>query len=72
MTVRLTAVDGATLTYIFDVFTLGGTCWEGDTFCPPRRWALRDVYPAGEEPLFWRAVYRCEPDAGCDVHWLDS
>lgn len=71
MTVRLTAGDGATLTYVFDVFTLGGACWEGDTFCPSRRWALRDVYPAGEEPLFWRAVYRCAPDTGCDVHWLN-
>lgn len=23
---------------------------------PPRRWVLRDAYPAGQEPLFWRLV----------------
>ncbi|MBC7228198.1 MAG: hypothetical protein H5T61_13375 [Thermoflexales bacterium] len=72
MTVQLTSDDGASLIYVFDVFARGETCWEGDSFCLPRQWVLRDVYPLGEEPLFWRAVYRCEPDGGCEVRWLDS
>ncbi len=71
MTVHLAASDGSRLVYMFDVFARGKTCWEGDSLCLPRRWALRDVYPAGEEPIFWRAVYRCEPDVGCEVYWLN-
>lgn len=31
----------------------------------PRHWVLRDVYPRGQEPLFWHMLY--EPK----VHYLD-
>ncbi len=69
MTVQLTADDSSTLTYVFDVFARGGSCWDDDLRLP-RRWVLRDVYPVGAEPLFWRAVYRCELDTGCETYWL--
>lgn len=57
--------DGSPLAYVFDVFHRGGPYWGGAAGYPPRRWALYDVYPRDEEPLFWRYVY--EPT----VQWLD-
>lgn len=41
--------------YILDVFTCG-PYWGAAMGYPPRDWALRDVYPAGEEPLYFRLV----------------
>jgi hypothetical protein len=49
--------EGRPLQYTFDLFTRDGAYWGGAMGYPPRRWALRDVYPAGQEPLFWRFVY---------------
>ena len=43
--------------YTFDVFALGGSYWGAAEGWPARRWALRDVYGEGEEPLFWRMVW---------------
>ncbi len=49
--------DGLPVTYVFDVFHQDGAYWGAAAGYPPRRWALRDVYPRGEEPLYWRWVY---------------
>jgi hypothetical protein len=48
---------GSPVHYAFDLFTLGGAYWGAATGWPARRWALRDVYEVGEEPLFWRMVW---------------
>lgn len=75
VTVQFMDRSGSYLTCVFDVFTRGGSCWDETTACSPRRWALRDVYALGQEPFFWRAVYKCEVRDGarwCDIHWLDS
>ena len=71
MTVHLFGKDGVALTYVFDVFALGGPYWDDDSLRLPRRWVLRDVYPLGEEPLFWRRVYQCGPEGACEARWLD-
>jgi len=70
MTVHLFGKDGLVLTYVFDVFALG-VYWDDDSLRLPRRWVLRDVYPLGEEPLFWRRVYQCGPEGACEARWLD-
>jgi hypothetical protein len=70
MTVHLFGKDGVALTYVFDVFALGGPYWGDDSLRLPRRWVLRDVYPLGEEPLFWRRVYQCGPEGACEARWL--
>jgi hypothetical protein len=49
--------EGRPLSYTLDLFTRDGAYWGGAMGYPPRQWALRDVYPTGEEPLFWRLVY---------------
>jgi len=49
--------DGLPLAYVFDVFHRDGPYWGSAAGNPPRRWALYDVYPRDEEPLFWRYVY---------------
>jgi len=49
--------NGSPLIYVFDLFTRGGPYWGGAMGYPPRRWALRDVYPSSQEPLFWRWLY---------------
>jgi hypothetical protein len=50
--------------FIFDVFHRDGAYWGAAMGYPVRHWALYDVYPYDEEPLFWRFVH--EP---C-VRWL--
>ena len=49
--------EGRTLSYTVDLFTRGGAYWGGATGYPPRQWVLRDVYPAGQEPIFWNLVH---------------
>jgi len=39
--------------YMFDVLVLGGY-WGWMEGYPVRHWQIVDVYPAGEEPLYWR------------------
>jgi hypothetical protein len=56
VTVQFLDRIGRPLSYTFDLFTRDGAYWGGAMGYPPRRWALRDVYPAGQEPLFWRFV----------------
>jgi len=48
------------LTYIFDIFTREQPYFGAAIGYPPRDWAIRDVYPRGNAPLFWNLVY--EPD----------
>jgi hypothetical protein len=64
--VQLLDRDGAPLSYTFDVFTREQPYWGEAMGCPPRQWVVRDVYPSGEEPLFWRWIY--EPS----IRWLAS
>jgi hypothetical protein len=56
--------DGVPHGYIFDIFHREGPYWGAAMGYPVRRWALYDVYPYDEEPLYWRLVY--EPS----VRWL--
>jgi hypothetical protein len=56
--------DGQAVLY-FDVFHRDGPYWGAATGYEPRRWALYDVYPRGEEPLAWRYTYTPE------VEWLN-
>ncbi len=53
--VQLLDAKGTPSVYILDVFTRG-PYWGSAVGYPPRDWALRDVYPAGEEPLYFRLV----------------
>ena len=39
--------------YFFDVVTRGGAYWGGAMDYPPREWAIVDVYPMSEKPIFW-------------------
>jgi hypothetical protein len=57
--------DGLPVTYTFDVFHQDGPYWGAATGYEPRRWALYDVYPRGEEPLVWRYTYTPK------VEWLN-
>jgi hypothetical protein len=47
------ASEARTYTYVFDVLVPGGY-WGEMAGYPVRHWQIVDVYPAGEEPLFWR------------------
>ena len=49
--------QGLPVVYTFDVFCRGGPYWGKAAGYPPRDWVLRDVYPPGEDPLFWRWVH---------------
>ena len=45
--------------YTFDVFT-NGPYWGDAAGNPYRRWLLRDVFPLGETPVYWKVVYTGE------------
>jgi len=62
--VQLLDLDGLPHVFVFDVFHRDGPYWGAAMGYQPRRWTLYDVYPDGEEALFWRYVY--EPK----VRWL--
>ncbi len=50
--VELTDNNGNKYSYIFDVFVPGG--YEGAAVgYPVRVWVVRDIYKAGDKPLFW-------------------
>ena len=57
--------DGLPVIYTFDVLHRDGAYWGAATGHSPRRWALYDVYPRGEEPLAWRYTYNPK------VEWLN-
>ena len=40
--------------YVFDVLGQGGSCWGEMEGYWVRRWRILEVYPTGEEPLYWR------------------
>jgi len=46
--------------YILDVLTREQPYWGDAMGNPFRRWVIRDVYPTGEEPLYWRWVYEAK------------
>ncbi len=62
--VQLLDSDGSPHLFIFDIFHRDGPYWGAAMGYPVRNWALYDVYPYDEEPLFWRWVH--EPG----VRWL--
>jgi hypothetical protein len=49
--------NGSPILYTFDVFTREQPYWGGAEGYPPRDWAIRDVYPNDQEPLFWLLIY---------------
>ena len=70
--VQLLDRDVLPVAYVFDVFHRDGPYWGAALENPPRRWTLNDVYPRGEEPLFWRYTTTCETEwlnlpAGGDI-----
>ena len=60
--VRVQFIDrhGLPISYIFDVFHRDGPYWGSAMGYPTRHWVLRDVYPADEEPLYWRMVQQTD------------
>jgi len=46
--------------YVVDVLTREQPYWGDAMGNPFRRWVIRDVYPAGEEPLYWRWVHESQ------------
>jgi len=44
--------DGGSQRYIFDVLARETVYWGDAAGSPPHNWTLRDVYPAGDAPLF--------------------
>ena len=55
--VQLLDDQGNPQSYVFDVFTREQPYWGDAMGNPFRRWVIRDVYAAGEEPLYWRWVH---------------
>ncbi len=49
---------GLPFSYIFDVFVQDGPYWGAAEGYPLRHWVIRDVYPEGQEPFYWRYVSR--------------
>jgi hypothetical protein len=43
--------------YVFDVFVRDLPYWGAATGYAYRRWVIRDIYRAEDEPYFWRLVY---------------
>jgi hypothetical protein len=52
--VQLYDRQGAPLLYTFDIFVSGGAYWGPAANYPLRHWVIRDIYPDGDAPLFWR------------------
>jgi hypothetical protein len=49
--------NGQPILYTFDVFAREQPYWGAAMGYPSRDWVIRDVYPQGQEPLFWTQVY---------------
>jgi hypothetical protein len=49
--------NGRPIQYIFDVFAREQPYFGSAAGYPARDWVIRDVYPSGQEPLFWAQVY---------------
>jgi len=64
--IQVQVLDGAGTPqiYVFDVFSREQPYWGDAMGSPPRDWVVRDVYAAGQEPFYWRAVYES------NVRWL--
>jgi hypothetical protein len=56
--VQIYNTNGWSTTYTFDVFVEGLVYFGAAEGYLPRHWLIRDVYPAGVEPLYW--PYRFE------------
>ncbi len=56
--VRVQLIDksGLPLIYIFDVFVQDLPYWGAAEGYPLRHWVIRDIYPEGQEPFYWRFV----------------
>ncbi len=52
--VRIVDRNGKATEYIFDIFVPGGY-WGKAAGYPTRHWNIMDVYPVGENPIYWRA-----------------
>ncbi len=59
VSVQVLDSEGQPWSYTFDVFVNGP--YFGDAIGNPyRHWFLRDVYPRGEFPIFWKLLYEGE------------
>ena len=56
MRVQLLDKKGVPLVYVFDVFVRVLPYWGAAEDYPLRRWVIRDIYPEGQEPFYWRFV----------------
>ncbi len=54
MRVQFTNVRGMPPVYVFDVFVRDLPYWGAAMDYPLRQWVIRDVYPEGQAPLYWR------------------
>ncbi len=54
--VQLIDKSGLPLIYIFDVFVRDLPYWGAAEGYPLRHWVIRDIYPEGQEPFYWRFV----------------
>lgn len=49
--------NGNPLSYVFDVFTRQQPFWGSAGGDPARDWVIRDVYPFGQNPMYWLFIY---------------
>ncbi len=56
MRVQFLDSKGLPFIYIFDVFVRDLPYWGDAEGYPLRQWVIRDVYPEGQEPFYWRFV----------------
>jgi len=61
--VQVIDAEGEPWQYTFDVFAAEQPYWGAAGGNPYRHWLLRDVYPAGEPPLYWPLTYSGEVKA---------
>ena len=52
--VQLLDKQGLPLIYVFDIFVRNLPYWGAAEGYPLRHWVIRDVYPEGQEPLYWQ------------------
>jgi len=49
--------NGNPISYIFDVFAREQPYWGKAESYQPRDWVIRDIYPNGQNPMYWLFVY---------------